>query len=136
MHMFFRKASLWIIDDDPLMLALLERQLAKRRLSVTCFKNSTDAVLRLATSRPDMILLDMCMPEIDGPSAARNIRLSGYRGAIVMLTATPDLSTKTAASAFGIETVMSKPADYDIIKSLVIAAAARQKAGSAPAHAD
>lgn len=54
------------IDDDPSFLRMLERTLAKDGFRVACSESGEDGILQAEQQRPDLILLDINMPEVDG----------------------------------------------------------------------
>jgi CheY-like chemotaxis protein len=75
-----------VIDDEPLICTLLEYQLGGAGYAVTSFQRGQDALLRLAHEQPDLILLDVMMPEISGWDLCRQIRASSSVP-VIMLTA-------------------------------------------------
>lgn len=75
-----------VIDDEPLICRLLEYQLGGAGFEVTAYQRVQEALLQLARSQPDLILLDVMMPEISGWDLCRQIR-SSSNIPIIMLTA-------------------------------------------------
>jgi CheY-like chemotaxis protein len=75
-----------VIDDEPLIGQLLEYQLSGAGFEVAAYQHVQDALLQLARSQPDLILLDVMMPEISGWDLCRQIRASSNIP-IIMLTA-------------------------------------------------
>jgi DNA-binding response OmpR family regulator len=75
-----------VIDDEPLICRLLEYQLGGAGYEVASYQRAYDAMLELARSQPDLILLDVMMPEISGWDLCRQIRASSNIP-IIMLTA-------------------------------------------------
>lgn len=75
-----------VIDDEPLICTLLEYQLGGAGYAVTSFQRGQEALLRLAHEQPDLILLDVMMPEISGWDLCRQIRASSSVP-VIMLTA-------------------------------------------------
>lgn len=75
-----------VIDDEPLICRLLEYQLGGAGYEVASYQRAYDAMLDLARRQPDLILLDVMMPEISGWDLCRQIRASSSIP-IIMLTA-------------------------------------------------
>ena len=75
-----------VIDDEPAICRLIEYQLADAGYQVTSYQRGYDALLRLAYEQPELILLDVMMPEISGWDLCRQIRASSSVP-IIMLTA-------------------------------------------------
>ncbi len=63
-----------LIDDDADMLTLTARWLEKAGYEVVKASSGSDALLHLEEKRPDLILLDYAMPEMDGPKVLASIR--------------------------------------------------------------
>lgn len=85
----------FIVDDDPQITGLLSRFLARTgRFQVRTENRSCDAAAAAADFRPDVVLLDVCMPGLDGPEVASAIEaVPGLEDVpILFLTglATPD----------------------------------------------
>ncbi len=75
-----------VIDDDPLICRLLEYQLGGAGYEVTAYQRAYEALLQLERWQPDLLLLDVMMPEISGWDLCRQIRASSNLP-IIMLTA-------------------------------------------------
>jgi CheY-like chemotaxis protein len=75
-----------VIDDEPLICRLLEYQLGGSGYEVVSYQRAYDAMVELARHPPDLILLDVMMPEISGLDLCTQIR-SSYSIPIIMLTA-------------------------------------------------
>lgn len=75
-----------VIDDEPLICTLLEYQLGGAGYIVSSYQRGQAALLRLAHEQPDLILLDVMMPEISGWDLCRQIRASSSVP-VIMLTA-------------------------------------------------
>ena len=81
------EAKLLVVDDEPNILELLSASLRFAGFEVASAANGVDA-LRLARSfRPDLLVLDVMMPEMDGFDLVRRLRSEGSRTPVVFLTA-------------------------------------------------
>src|SRR5512142_2163064 len=63
-----------IVDDDPNLLVLLADQLREDGFETTTARDGVEALRRLETAWPDLVLIDMMMPRMDGLSLAREIK--------------------------------------------------------------
>lgn len=63
-----------LIDDEPSILELLSTILKKSGFSVSSFDNGSDFLKAIETTRPDLVLVDIYMPEMDGWSVHNEIR--------------------------------------------------------------
>lgn len=67
-------AKILIVDDGPDASESLARYLEKSGHEVTCAANGRDALAQVITRPPDVVLLDLLMPEMDGPSFLEVVR--------------------------------------------------------------
>jgi DNA-binding response OmpR family regulator len=66
-----------VVDDDPSIRAMLEYTLSFEDFNVTSVADGKVALDHLKFDRPDIVLLDVMMPEIDGIEVAKSIRSDG-----------------------------------------------------------
>jgi two-component system OmpR family response regulator len=59
-------AKLMIVEDDPLLLRLYERVFTFKGFSVATAVNGEDGLVKMAKFKPDIVLLDIMMPKLDG----------------------------------------------------------------------
>jgi signal transduction histidine kinase len=99
-----------IADDQPDMLRFLKSELAPH-YNIIEATDGQQAVDKVAASRPDIILLDMMMPEKDGIQAAREIRAAPatQNVPIILITAHVDEETKLSALRAGASDFLPKP---------------------------
>ena len=64
-----------VADDEPLTAEMLALMLAYRGYEVTCACNGAEALARAREFKPDIILMDVLMPELEGPEVTRALRL-------------------------------------------------------------
>ena len=67
-------AAVLIVDDDDLMLHMYEVAFANSELAVQLAKNGEEAVRTIISSKPDLVLLDVMMPEMSGIDVLKKIR--------------------------------------------------------------
>jgi CheY-like chemotaxis protein len=100
-----------VVDDEPDIRATVSAMLTGEGYRVREATNGADALRAIASETPDLILLDMRMPVLDGWGFAHELRRSGHRIPIVVMTAARDSArwaSEIAASAF-----LAKPFGYD-----------------------
>ena len=106
-----REVSILVVDDEPDIRATVSAMLEIEGYDVAEAANGADALRQLEQHAPDVILLDMRMPILDGWGFAAELRRRGHRTPIVVMTAARDAAhwaAEIAASAF-----VSKPFGYD-----------------------
>ncbi|MCJ7612877.1 MAG: sigma-54 dependent transcriptional regulator [Candidatus Aminicenantes bacterium] len=105
--------SILIIDDDPLIRKTLSSHLSKQGLEVLLAENGEQGLGRLAESDPELILLDIRLPDLDGLEVLRRIRESGQRKVtVVIMTAFDDMKTTVEAIKLGAFEYLVKPLDF------------------------
>ena len=80
--------QLLIVDDDnDLRQALVEQLALHPEFQVQAVETAEGALEALATTTPDLIIMDVGLPDLDGREAVKRMRRDGYRRPIIMLTA-------------------------------------------------
>lgn len=123
------------VDDDPLALAYVGRILRASGYEVVTATSGGEALARLDTLRPDMVLLDVLMPDLDGYEVCRRIRrLPAFaRMPILMLTGHNTLTERIKGFEAGADNYLSKPVSPEELQVLVKALLQRQQAEIAAA---
>jgi two-component system response regulator AtoC len=101
--------SILIIEDDPLVRKTLASQLAKKGFDVTVAETGEDGVRAFGESSPDLALLDVRLPDIDGLEVLRRIRERDRRAVVVVMTAFDDMKTTVEAIKLGAFEYLVKP---------------------------
>jgi DNA-binding response OmpR family regulator len=104
------RALVLIIDDERNMRDMLEIGLAQHGFDVLCAADGVEALNSLKTVQPDIIVLDVMMPKIDGVSLVPLLRRL-TESPIVMLSARSDPQDKIAGLIAGAEDYVGKPFD-------------------------
>ena len=107
------KARILIVDDEPSNLTIL-RELLKSRYTVLVAATGQNAVsLAASNSSPDLILLDIKMPKMDGYDVLKTLKTSQKTRniKIVFVTAKDAIDDKMTAYQKGIEDYITKPID-------------------------
>ena len=83
--------NILLVDDHTLFREGLEGLLSRRNINIVAAVGSGQEGLRLANElKPDVVLLDMRMPEMDGMEVLRQLRKSGFKNPVAMLTTSSD----------------------------------------------
>lgn len=96
-----------VVDDEPPILALVSEILISEGFQVLTAANGADALRLIERSTPDMVLLDLNMPTLDGEGFTSAVRARGLGVAIVIMTAGP--SAKRWAERLRADAYLSKP---------------------------
>jgi two-component system response regulator AtoC len=104
--------SILIIDDDPLIRKTLSSHLAKHGFDVQTAQDGESGLIKYAEMCPDLVLLDIRLPDTDGLEVLRQIKEKGKRAAILIMTAYDDMKTTVEAAKLGAFEYLVKPLDY------------------------
>lgn len=98
-----------VVDDDDRIISMLRRSLAFEGYEVTTASNGAEGLKTLLTVDPDLVILDVMMPQIDGWEVCRRIRESGSAVPILMLTAKDDVIDRVKGLDLGADDYLVKP---------------------------
>jgi two-component system response regulator MprA len=98
-----------VVDDDHAVRESLRRSLAFNGYEVELAADGEQALKAVASSRPDVVVLDVMMPRMDGLAACRALRAAGDDVAVLMLTARDDVSDRVAGLDAGADDYLPKP---------------------------
>lgn len=98
-----------IVDDNDDIRKMLKRKFKKTGWEIMEAVNGREGVDRAFEHQPDLILLDMHMPVMDGREAAAYLRENGYTGKIAALTASVMRSDTDEAIKYGCDHFIAKP---------------------------
>jgi len=104
-----RKSLLIIDDDDDLREEVAEQLELQGEFTVTQAALGADGLARAETLRPDLILLDLDLPDIGGREVCRRLREAGTSAPILMLTASADEANTVAGLDAGANDYIAKP---------------------------
>jgi two-component system, OmpR family, response regulator MprA len=102
-------AHILIVDDDNRVTNALRRTLAYEGYQVSITANGEGALTIVRTRPPDLIILDLMLPGIDGLEVCRRLRSSGDGIAILMLTARDAVADRVAGLETGADDYLVKP---------------------------
>lgn len=103
------KAHILIVDDDPRITDLLRRILAYEGYSVAIAASGSEALNRLLERPPDLVVLDIMLPGLDGIEVTQRIRAAGDNVSILMLTARDAVADRVKGLETGADDYLVKP---------------------------
>src|SRR5215210_6842433 len=114
MHSEHRQAAeptILVADDEPVNRALIQRRLEREGYRVLTAKNGSEAVEKTKEVLPDLVILDVMMPEMDGMDACRLIKETEATRdiPIIFLSARDETEMKVSGLSLGADDYISKP---------------------------
>jgi two-component system response regulator MprA len=103
------KAHILVVDDDPRITDLVRRILAYEGYSVAIATSGNEALTRTLERPPDLIVLDLMLPGLDGLEVARRLRAAGDNVPILMLTARDAVADRVEGLETGADDYLVKP---------------------------
>jgi len=104
--------SILIIDDDPLIRKTLTSHFSKKGFEVLLAEDGNEGLQKYEESFPDLVLLDIRLPDMDGLEALRKIKERKKNACIIIMTAYDDMKTTVEAVKSGAFEYLVKPLDY------------------------
>lgn len=108
--------SILVVDDEPQIRDLLTKYLTQKHYRVHAAQDGPAALALVDLERPDLVVLDMYMPGMNGVEVFRKLRSKNYRGGIMMLTSSQDENLLKEALDLGSLDIVGKPADLERIE--------------------
>lgn len=106
-------SKILIVDDNNNVCFLLKSFLEEIDYDVLTSNNGKDALIKAKKEKPDIILLDIRMPDMDGLEILWNIRKRDKEVCIIMVTAIDEEDTGLAAKRLGADDYITKPIKLD-----------------------
>ena len=131
--MDFENYKILIVDDEADILEFLSYNLEKEGFKVYTAQNGEEAIKKTAEKEPQLILMDVMMPEMDGIEACEKIRqLQGFDNIIIaFLTARGEDYSQIAGFEAGADDYITKPIKPKVLISRIKALLKRYKESSA-----
>jgi two-component system response regulator MprA len=117
-----------VVEDDDEVRAALRRALMLGGWDVVLAEGGQEGLDKAATDVPDVIVLDVGMPDIDGLEVCRRIRRTGQRTPILMLTARVEVPDRIAGLDAGADDYLLKPYDVGELQARLRALVRRESA--------
>jgi DNA-binding response OmpR family regulator len=111
--------SLLIVDDEPQVADVLRDFLEEHGYAVTCASNGHDALVLASLSRPDVVLLDIRMPDRDGPEVLCDLVALDSSIPVIMVSGADDEELACALLKAGAFDYVGKPFMLDRLREVV-----------------
>jgi len=108
-----------IVDDEPSSLELLEVYLAERGYDVSCAVDGGECVRKLASFKPQVLVLDIRLPDADGLDILKRLKEEKNAPHIIIITAFHDMGTTIKAMKLGAFEYIPKPIDVDDLEAAI-----------------
>ena len=126
--------KLLLVEDDPSMQATLQRTLSRRGMDVTCCADGRLALAAWHDGQPDVVMLDLTLPGLDGLQVLEQARRGGLATPVLILTARGTVGDRIIGLNTGADDYLPKPFDLDELEAR-LRALARRRGDAAPAPA-
>jgi two-component system response regulator MprA len=113
------KAHILVVDDDRRITEVLRRALAYEGYSVDVALRGDEALNKAIERPPDLVVLDLMLPGIDGLEVCRRLRTSGNQVPILMLTAKDSIPDRVAGLDIGADDYLVKPVELEELQARV-----------------
>jgi len=116
-----RPLRILVVDDDPLQLRALQRAMREHRnVDLTAIEHSIDALLAIGSVKPDLVVLDLYMPGVDGLEVCRRLKANAETCDIdvVIASAAMNAELETAARDAGALAMLPKPVRVETLLAL------------------
>ncbi len=123
------EAKLLVVDDEPNIRELLAASLRFNGFEVETVADGQSALRRALETSPDLIVLDVMLPDLDGFSVTRRLREQGKHIPVLFLTARDDTADKIAGLTVGGDDYVTKPFSLDEVIARIRAVLRRAHGG-------
>ena len=127
---------LLLIEDDPALFTTLQRSLVRAQMRVDVCSDGAQALTHWNTLQPDVVVLDLSLPGVDGLDVLKQARRSGLRTPVLILTARGTVGDKVLGLNAGADDYLPKPFDLDELEARIRALHRRNADNPAPQSSD
>jgi DNA-binding response OmpR family regulator len=127
-----KRPKILLVDDESAITANLAPILERAGLQVTIADEGEMALQRAAEVRPDLVILDILMPKMDGREVLRRLRRDGNWTPVILLTQVGDSVERAMALEEGADDYLNKPFDPHELVARIRAVLRRARPGQPP----
>ncbi|MDT3396789.1 response regulator transcription factor [Streptomyces sp. B1866] len=128
-------ARILIVDDEPAVREALRRSLAFEGYATETAVDGLDALAKVGAYDPELVVLDVLMPRMDGLTAARRLRAGGATVPVLMLTARDTVGDRVTGLDAGADDYLVKPFELDELLARIRALLRRSSYAAGPGGA-
>lgn len=129
---FENKPRILLVDDEESIISTVKTFLELSGFQVTAANNGLEALDKIATYRPDLIVLDVLMPQLDGRETLRQLRQANDWTPVILLTQVAGTAQRIMAIDEGADDYLNKPFDPQELVVRIRAVLRRTQAGKQP----
>ena len=129
------KPSILLVDDETAITDNLAPFLGRSGFAVAVAANGEQALEKVASEKPDLLVLDVLMPRLDGREVLRQLRQAGNWTPIILLTQVGEASERAMALEEGADDYLNKPFDPHELVARIRAVLRRAHPGQPPLSA-
>ena len=111
--------KLLLVEDDPTMQATLQRTLGRRMIDVRVCGDGALALEQWRTLQPDVVALDLSLPNLDGLQVLAQARAAGLATPVLLLTARGTVGDRIVGLNAGADDYLPKPFDLDELEARI-----------------
>jgi two-component system OmpR family response regulator len=126
------EARLLVVEDDPNIRELLSASLRFAGFAVDAVTTGTEAVTAVRDLKPDLVVLDVMLPDLDGFEVMRRVRENGVRIPVVFLTARDGTEDKVRGLTLGGDDYVTKPFSLEELTARIRAVLRRTNGDPGP----
>ncbi len=108
-----------VVDDEPEVRQLMEHFLTDKGFNVRVAENGRQGLAALESFTPDLVLLDMHMPELDGIETLKQLARRSPAPPVIMVTVNDDVETTSRLLQLGAADYVPKPFDLDYLEQAI-----------------
>ena len=111
--------TILFVDDEPKLCRIVSKILEEEGYNVVTAANGCEALEIASRVNPDVVVLDISMPVMDGIATLREMHTRGMECPIIMLTARGTIETAREAMTLGAFEYMTKPFNLQLFKKML-----------------
>ena len=113
------KGKVFLLDDEELIVTVLSKALRKEGYEIVAETETPGIIDKIKSCNPDLLLMDIRMPDRDGIDILKELKDDGLRTPVVMLTADDTAETAVKAMKLGASDYLTKPFNTDEVKIVI-----------------
>ena len=127
--------SILLVDDESAITDNLAPFLSRSGFAVIVASNGEEALEKIVSGKPDLVVMDVLMPRLDGREVLRQLRQAGHWTPIILLTQVGEASERAMALEEGADDYLNKPFDPHELVARIRAVLRRAQPGRPPLSA-